>query len=175
MYNTIGNEVDAALNYLNNNWNTYANATWDGNLDHPYGMWAIYKGLDQYGFMTTDPGPDGILGTSDDFQVGTNFMAGIGSTNVAGGITIGQDWDPQTSLAGDWFSKYCDRLVSIQNPNGSWTGYSYWYGALATGWYINILNATGTPEPVVPVPAAVLLGAMGLSAAGWRLRRRGEL
>jgi len=169
IYNTIGNEVDAAKAFINSRWNTDPSGTWYGNEGHPYAMWAVYKALDTYGFLVTDPGPDGILGTADDYVKGT------GMSNAAGGIEIGQDWDSDTSLAGDWYSHYCDWLVGNQNGDGSWSGYSYWSGALSAGWYINILNATGAPPPVIPVPGAFLLGCIGLAFAGRKLQRRKEL
>jgi len=175
--------VQAALNYMDSmisfdHWNQGPSSwpdQWNGgNLGNPYSMWAAYKGLATYGGLVWDD--NGTPGdTSDDFLVGNPNLI----STVPGGITIGQDWGTQTSAAGDWYSQYCDFLINNptygQNANGSWSGWSYWTGALATGWYINILNATGTPQPVVPVPAAFLLGSIGLSFAGWRLRRRKEL
>jgi hypothetical protein len=180
--------VQNALNYMDSmvgfdHWNQgalYSGDQWyGGNMNNPYAMWAVYKGLEVYGLTSMDPGPDGILGwnpgpdgilgTADDYC--DDYQIGSGISTAPGGIVIGQDWDPDVSLAGDWYSQYCDNLVNWQNANGSWNGYAYWTGAMATGWYINILNATGAPEPVVPVPAAVLLGILGLSVAGWRLRR----
>jgi hypothetical protein len=69
---------------------------------------------------------------------------------------------------------YCEHLVKTQNANGSWNGYSYWYGPLAAAWNINILNATRTVE-VIPLPAAVwaglvLMGALGAHRAAQRWR-----
>ena len=165
-----------ALGYLTSmntydHWNQYATGAYDqwngGHMNNPYAMWAVYKALETWGYTATNT--NGTATTNDDFLIGT----GIGS--AAGGINIGQDWGPQTSLAGDWYSQYCDILVTLQNANGSWNGYSYWTGALAAGWYINILNATGAPEPIVPVPGAFLLGSIGLAFAARKLRRRKEL
>jgi len=155
--------VQAALGYMQStvsfdHWNqptyTYYSGTsdqwWGGHLNNPYAMWAVYKALETYGITTISTAP--------------------------GGFTIGQEWDPGTSAAGDWYAQYCDYLVGIQNGNGSWSGSGPFAGALATGWYINILNATGVPEPVdpVPVPGAFLLGSLGLAFSGWKIRRRKE-
>jgi len=171
-------DVQAALNYMDSmdtydHWNqgaTTAYSQWyGGNLGNPYAMWAVYKGLATYdGLEWNDNGTP--LDTSDDFLVGNPSLI----STAPGGITIGYDSSPGTSVAGDWYSHYCDWLVKDQEADGNWSGYAYWYGPLAAGWYINILNATGAP-PVVPAPAAVLLGAIGLAVSGWKLRRRKEL
>jgi hypothetical protein len=176
--------VQAALNYMDStdtydHWNQYALYSGDqwygGNFGNPYAMWAAYKGLATYGGLVWND--NGTSDTSDDFLVGN---PGLIST-ATGGITIGQNWATQTSLAGDWYSQYCDFLLNDptygQNADGSWNGYAHWTGAMAAGWNINILNATGAPEPVIdpiPAPGAFLLGSLGLAFSGWRLRRRKE-
>jgi hypothetical protein len=139
--------VPAALSFIDSRWNNGPNSTWYGNLNHPYAMWAVYKALEVYGFL-------GLYGVGP----GEDFKIGDGMPSAPGGFVIGQDWwDPAvTSLAGDWYSHYCDFLVNSQNPDGSWNGYSYWTGALASGWYINILNAAGAPEPINEPPVALV-------------------
>jgi len=118
-----------ALAFINANWNTLPSGVWWGNLDHAYAMWALYKGLQVYGFLVPfDCGPE-------------NIMVGIGVPNAPGGLPICFNSTPATSAPGDWYSHYCDRLCNTQAGDGSWPGYEYWTGALAVGWYINILNA----------------------------------
>jgi hypothetical protein len=129
----------AAVGFINSRWNTFPSGTWYGNLNHPYAMWAVYKGLQVYGYLV--PFPCGTV----------NILVGVGIPAAPGGFTICFDADPATSVAGDWYSHYCDYLVSIQNGDGSWSGVDYWVGALATGWYINILRATRIPPPPIAV------------------------
>jgi len=130
--------VVAAVNYINNQWNTNANNTWNGNFNHPYAMWALYKGLSVYG----------LTDMANTF--GDSILVGTGITAAIGGYTIGFEEDPLISTEDDWYSHYCEYLVGIQNANGSWNGYSNWTGSLAAAWYINILNAAdvGTQEPI---------------------------
>jgi hypothetical protein len=128
-----------AVDFINGRWNTTPGGTWYGNLNHPYAMWAVYKGLQVYGYWVP------YLCNGVMIHIGENIPA------APGGFDICFDADPATSAVGDWYSHYCEYLCSIQNGDGSWSGYSYWTGALATGWYINILRATIIPPPVIEV------------------------
>jgi len=118
--------VQAALNYLNNQWLTTANSTWNGNFGHPYAMWAAYKGLQV------------TIGLDADQSVISNLHADPGDVD-----NPDHGWN--------WWEDYCEWLVMNQNPDGSWTGYSYWTGPLATAWNVNILAATEIPPPEIPV------------------------
>jgi len=155
IHNNIGNEVDAALNFINSQWNSTPSNTWYGNLNHPYAMWAVYKALQVYEKIETTnfyPGDDG------------EFEIGKGIPSAPGSWTIGQEWGTYSSLPGDWYSHYCDYIVSIQNTNGSWSGYSRFIGPLATSWYVNILNATPLTQTLNPTPQNVKL-TVGISSA----------
>ena len=127
--------VQAAINFINTRWNTGPSGTWYGNFNHPYAMWAVYKGLSVYGLT-------GVV-----YSMGSPILVGNGIPAAIGGYTIGFNEDPLASLEDDWYSHYCEYLVGIQNSNGSWGGYGYWTGPLATAWYINILNAINVIEP----------------------------
>lgn len=144
-------KVQAAIAYLNSNWQSGAGGTWDGNFGHPYAMWAIYKGLES----TIGLDVDNLTGI-------TNLHTDPGDVD-----NPNHDWN--------WWEDYCEWLVSQQNGNGSWNGYDYWGAGLATPWFINILAATEIPDVNVPVPGAFLLGSIGLAFACRKLRRRKEL
>ena len=63
------------------------------------------------------------------------------------------------SEAGDWYGDDADYLVTHQNANGSWPGYSYWDTWMTSGWYIIILQATILPVQVgITVPACACDG-----------------
>jgi len=135
-----------ALAWLNGDWLTGPSGIWWGNEGHPYAMWANYKALETL-YGTTGAGPISNLHPQ--------------TTSLDPGAT----WN--------WWEDYCQSLVLSQNGNGSWTGYSYWYGPMATAWDINILNATqtGGDNHVVPEPATMILLGSGLLVL-WGARKK---
>lgn len=133
--------VDAALGYLDAHWNENVNG-WDGNFNNAYAMWAIEKSL----------WVQGLSGTI--VSAGNTVYVGNGLDNAVGGYVIGNEGDTYLSAEDDWLSHYCQYLVDIQNANGSWSGAASWTGALATAWYINILNALpveGIADPDIQI------------------------
>ncbi len=121
-------QVQAALGFLNNNWPTYANNTWYGNFGNPYAMWAQYKGLD-------------VNITTTDTTYITNLLTDCGK---ARGHLPG---NPPGSVPCNWWEDYNEWLVLDQNADGSWTGYAYWYGPLATSFDVAILGAAPIQRP----------------------------
>ena len=134
-----------ALAYLNSNWKNFANSTWNGNFNHPYAMWATYKGLE-----TT-------IGLDDTTTI-TNLLTSCG-TQDAGDVC-------------NWFEDYAEWLVQNQSDGGSWGGYSSWNSALATPWFINILAATQIPDDDNGVPAPGTAALAGLALLGLAASRR---
>lgn len=143
--------VQKALTFLNNNWTQTASGTWFGNFDHPYAMWAEYKGLEL------------TIGLDDTTTI-TNLRPG-------GCTTAGQA--PTSPNTCNWWQDYNDWLVSDQNANGSWTGYSYWPGTLATAFYLPILGGTEIPIEV-PEPSTLALIGLGLLGVAGLRRRKAE-
>lgn len=117
--------VQKALTYLNNNWPQDANNTFFGNFGQPYAMWGVYKGLDVN------------IGVKDNTFI-TNLKTTCGApANLPG--------NPSGSVPCNWWEDYNESLVNSQNADGSWNGYAYWYGPLATAFNISILGATEIP------------------------------
>jgi hypothetical protein len=152
-----GSQINA-LSYLNTNWKNTENGTWYGNFGHPYAMWSIYKGLEL------------TIGLNAGTGTISNLNPNPGDIN-----NPNHGWN--------WWEDYCNWLVLNQNPNGSWTGYSYWIDPLSTAWSISILSGTLVVQPPPPVTPAVAVPTltewgmilfMVLAGAGslYYLRRR---
>ena len=88
-----GARIAAALNYLNNQWLTTANSTWNGNFGHPYAMWAAYKGLEV------------TVGLDADLTWINNLHPDPGDVD-----------NPNHGY--NWWEDYCEYLVSTQEVRG---------------------------------------------------------
>jgi hypothetical protein len=137
--------VQDALDFLNANWTDTASSTWYGNFGQPYAMWSVYKGLES------------TIGLANTTEI-TNLRPG----------NCGNDRGADCN----WWQDYNEYLVSTQLANGSWAGYSYWTGTLATAFYLPILGGTQLPPPPMPEPATLGLFAIGLIGLAAALRRR---
>ena len=145
-YNLAHPKVQAALGYLNGQWQAGANSTWNGNFNNPYAMWSIYKGLEL------------TIGVDADTSVISNLHADPGDVD-----NPDHGWN--------WWEDYCEWLVSNQ-AGGTWPGHHYWGGAMATGWYVNILAATEIPAPIIPEPLTMIAVAGALVGLGGYVRKR---
>jgi len=93
-----------------------------------------------------------------------------GQVSISGGSISGNLWaynNSQITITGSGFNY----------PYGIVTGSGLLTGVLANGDFMNTYFNTYNDARIVlvPVPGAVLLGLLGLSVAGWKLRKRKEL
>jgi hypothetical protein len=147
---TSDSRVQAALAYIDTHWQQPP-SSFDGNIGNPYAMWAIYKGLEVTVGLDAD----------------TSLIGNLLNPTCGGNVD-----NPDHGC--NWYEDYAEWLVTNQNANGSWTGYSYWGTGLATPWFINILAATEIPdddddEPI-PLPSTLALLAAGLLGVRRQLR-----
>ena len=162
--------VQNALAFLNNNWQQTANNTWYGNFGHPYAMWGVYKGLEvTIGLKNGQPGS--LPAVITNLRPGT-----CGAPNLPG--------IPPDAANCNWWEDYNEWLVQNQNADGSWAGYQYWDGPLATAFNVSIKGATKIPVPpqvprsAAPAVSHLMLLVLGLSlslAGALRIARHGTL
>ncbi len=130
-----------------------------------------------------------VFTKSDGSSFDLNYVDITSNTAVGGGQSTGSESSYITTSGG----------YSMLLPSSDW-GFDYdWWGNEGDGvsklWLddnfkgITSFTLTSTnaycfgmdnfyidePPPPVPVPAAVLLGGIGLAVSGWKLRKRGEL
>lgn len=146
-------DVNAAIAYLNANWQNGPSGTWFGNFGHPYAMWSIYKGLET--------------------QVGLDVTSAQYITNLH---TNPGDLD-NPNHGWNWWEDYCEWLVNNQTVydsgnKGYWGGYSYWGDPLSTAWDVNILLATKVQQNVVPEPLTMIGVLAGIGGLVGYVRRR---
>jgi hypothetical protein len=159
--------VVKALGWLNLNWNTSANNTWYGNFDQPYAMYGDYKGLEV------------TIGLTDTTTI-TPVGAPNGCQRTGAGHLPGV---PVGATPCNWWQDYNDWLVANQNANGSWNGYAYWTGPLATAFDISILAAqrvsiglcdANSDGFINTVDLAIISKARGQKATGTNDPRDGD-
>ena len=92
--------AQAALGYLNAQWNTIANSTWDGNKGHPYAMFSVFKGLELMG-VTTIPNAPATPETPAGDWYGDYAEYLVNTQNANGSWTGYSHWDPW--LATGWY------------------------------------------------------------------------
>ena len=142
-------DLAAALAYLSNQWQqpTSGGDPWPGNFGHPYAMWGVYKGLE--------------------LAIGLDDM----TTIAPAGLHADPGDVDNPNHGWNWWEDYCEWLVSNQ-AGGTWPGHHYWGGAMATGWYVNILAATEIPAPIIPEPLTMIAVAGALVGLGGYVRKR---
>jgi hypothetical protein len=126
-------QIDAVLQKLNVTWPANASNFWQGNFGNPYAMWTIYAGLAS------------AIALNDTSHI-INFRTDCGAAAN----------ERPTSLPGNaactWAEDYNHWLVKAQRPDGSWVGYSYWTGPMATAFHVNILGAVDIPKGTYKCP-----------------------
>jgi len=159
-YGASDPRVSAAIGFLNTNWKDAANGTWYGNYDHPYAMWAEYKGLETTIGLSNTSGVTNLLDSD---------CSGVGSS--VGGSPNATNGNAPTSGTCNWWQDYNQWLVTHQNAGGGWGGYSYWTDPLATAFYLPILGGTQIPT-ITETPEPESLALVALALAGLAVTRR---
>ncbi len=124
---------------------------------------------------TWAPGPDGTQGTPDDLGTfyASGYDGGSGGTNVITAVGDSSTYSFDFTVDSGTWNGYWEFLVDGSKYTlGTATSPGAWvedfFGDYGTGGGLSGNMGTGT---VVPVPAAVLLGILGLGAAGLKLRK----
>jgi len=129
-------QLQAALAFLNAQWQATANNLWYGNFGHPYAMWSVFAGL------------EATVGLNDVTHIANPVTDCGASTNELPG-------NPAGSASCTWWEDYNEWLVKNQKVDGSWSGYSNWTDPISTAFYVSILGATQIPSlPQNPTPAS---------------------
>jgi len=129
--------VVKAINWLNTNWQDTANNGWFGNFNHPYAMFAVYKGLEVN---------IGLNNKTAILNLRPNMCFGGANAAVPGNSgTDGYPGNPANIANCNWWQDYNDWLVDSQQGTGNWPGYDYWNNTLATAYHIVILGAAVVP------------------------------
>jgi hypothetical protein len=134
------------------------------------------SGFDKTGTWVADwaPGCDGLQGTGDDIGTfyASGYDGGYGGTNVVTAVGNLSNFNFTFSVdSGSWSGQW-EFLVDGSKYNlgtcaapGSWV--ENFFGDYGTGGDLTGNMGTGT---VVPVPGALVLGAIGLGMVGWLKR-----
>jgi len=126
------------MDFLNKNWDQFANGTWYGNFNHRTPMWAVYKGLE----LNIGLGDTSTITSLRDLQCDTAARA--------------RPFQCLQLVAG------LQRLAGVEPGGERQLGrLQLLYGNLATAFYLPILGGTEIP---VPYPSGHVGGARAWSS-----------
>ncbi|MCX5646755.1 MAG: discoidin domain-containing protein [Phycisphaerae bacterium] len=154
-----GNAIDGATGPVND-WTTGWSAGSHGTPSNPHWLVVDLQNAYPVGQITVF----GLLWEDDPYFGYTNVYNLYTSTDAANWTLIASDWwaeDTDASIYSDTYMLSGDPLRYVKYEV---VGGTHWADVQEIMTFADV--------SAVPLPGAVLLGAIGLSCAGWRLRRK---